>query len=278
MKRCSTCNRTYTDPNLSFCIDDGTPLTTLNSEDETTVVSPHTREEDWNAVAYQPPGSYVPPGTQVGQPRRRAWPWIVGILGAFILGIVAIAIAAAILAPKLIRSAKEQQQREATQNQQREAANANTAPENANASEPVNANTNAHESVEVPPPTDRDQVLAQLTDIENDWTAANLNADKKALERILADDYVGPSSEGGLQSKAEYIRTIERDTNVDKWEFGNLKVTLAGDRATLTGKITYQAQGRELVFDFKDKFVWRDGRWQATGSEVTRRDSNVNNQ
>jgi len=277
MKRCSTCNRTYTDPNLSFCIEDGTPLTTISSEDETTVISPRTREEDWKTVAYQPPGSYVPPGTHPGRPQRRAWPWIVGILGAFFLGIVAIAIAGAILVPRLMRSAREQQRREAAQNQRHEPANANTAPENANVSEPpVNANANANTSVDVPPPADRAEVLAQLTDIENEWTAANLNADKKALERILADDYVGPSSEGGLQSKAEYIRTIERDTEVDKWEFGDLKVALAGDRATLSGNITYKIQDRELVFDFKDKFVWRDGRWQATGSEVTRRD--VNNQ
>jgi hypothetical protein len=267
MKRCSTCNRTYTDPNLSFCIDDGTPLTPINSEDETTVVSPRTREDDWNAVGYQPP-SYVPPGTDPGRPRRRLWPWILGIAGAFILGIIALSIAAAILAPRLMRSARNQ--RGTTQNQQREIPNTNTSPENSNAGEPANANVNAGESV--PPPRDRDLVLAQLTDLEHDWTAANLNADKKALDRILADDYVGPSTEGGLQSKAEYIRTIERDTEVDKWEFGDLKVTLAGDRATLSGKITYQIKDRELVFDFKDKFVWRDGRWQATGSEVTRRE------
>jgi hypothetical protein len=25
---------------------------------------------------------------------------------------------------------------------------------------------------------------------------------------------------------------------------------------------------QELAFNFVDKFVWRDGRWQATGSEV----------
>lgn len=268
MKRCSTCNRTYTDPTLSFCIEDGTPLTPINSEDETTVVSPRSNQDDWNAAAYQPPGSYVPPGTEVGRPRRRAWPWILGIVGAFILGIAAISIAAAILAPRLIRSA---------QRQQGEVANANTSTnsntsEPAHSSEPANANISADEHVDVPPPTDHDQVLVQLTDLENDWTVANLNADKKKLDRILADDYVGPSSEGGLQSKAEYIQTIERDTTVAKWEFGDLKLMLAGDRATLSGKITYQVQDQEVVFDFKDKFVWRDGRWQATGSEVTRRE------
>lgn len=280
MKRCSTCNRTYTDPNLSFCIDDGTPLTTISSEDETTVVSPRTSEDNWNAVAYQPPRPYVPPGTDSGRPRRRVWPWIVGIGGAFLLGIVAIAIAAAVLAPRLMRSARNQQ-REATQNQQREIPSTNTSPGNANAGEPLNANVNTNETTEVPPPTDRDLVLGQLTDLENDWTMANLNADKKALDRILADDYVGSSSDGALHSKADYIRTIERDTETDKWRFDDLKVTLTGDRATLTGKVTLtsEKQDRELAFDFTDKFVWRDGRWQATGSEVTRRDQeNVNHQ
>lgn len=273
MKRCSTCNRTYTDPNLSFCIDDGTPLTTINSEVETTVVSPRTNEQNWNGAAYQPPGSYVPPGAGPGRPRRRVWPWVLGIAGAFILGIVAISIAAAILVPRALRSARNQQ-REAAQTQQRDIPNVNTAPENANVSEPLNANANTNETVDVPPPTDREQVLVQLRDLENDWTVANINADKRALDRILADDYVGQASDGGLQSKADYIRTIERDTDIQKWEFDDLKVTLAGDRATLSGKITlrYQNQNNELVYDFTDKFVWRDGRWQATGSRVRRRE------
>ena len=87
MKRCSTCNRTYTDPTLSFCIEDGTPLTPINSADETTVFSPR------EVTPYQPPGSYVPPGGE-GR-KRRVWPWVLGIGGAFLLGIVAISIAAA---------------------------------------------------------------------------------------------------------------------------------------------------------------------------------------
>src|SRR5688500_14073539 len=96
MKRCSTCNRTYTDPNLSFCIDDGTPLTTVTADDESTVVSPRANEPgsdtQWQAAPYQPPSSYVPPGSD-GK-RRRVWPWVLGIGGAFILGIVAISVAA----------------------------------------------------------------------------------------------------------------------------------------------------------------------------------------
>jgi type II secretory pathway pseudopilin PulG len=276
MKRCSTCNRTYTDPTLSFCIEDGTPLTPINSADETTVVSPR------DSAPYQPPGSYVPPGGE-GRRRRRVWPWILGIGGAFILGILAISIAAAILVPRIMRS-RQQAERVASESRNSNANESVNANANANIGEPananviapananVNANANANEKAEVPPPTDHDLVLGQLKDLEQEWTAANLNADKKALDRILADDYVGPSNEGGLQGKADYIRTIQRDTNVERWEFNDLKVMLSGDRATLTGNITYESQGRQLVFDFKDKFVWRDGRWQATGSEVKPRE------
>ena len=263
MKRCSTCNRTYTDPNLSFCIDDGTPLTTVDADDEATVVTPRGNENEWNAAGYQPPRPYVPPNTQVK--RRRALPWVVGLLGAFILGILAIGLAAAFLAPRMVRRLEE-----GTVNT-RERGNSNT---NSNTAETNNANTNSTaENVDTPPPTDHQQVLVQLTDIENEWTVANLNADKKKLDRILADDFVGQGNEGELTSKADYIRDIDRDTSVDKWEFSDLRLTLIGDRATLTGTITYFADDHKATFDFTDKFVWRDGRWQATGAVIKRKET-----
>lgn len=265
MKRCSTCNRTYTDPNLSYCIEDGTPLTPV--EDESTVVSPRGTESrtDWSGAPYQPPGSYVPPAPAR---RRRVWPWVMGIVGAFILGIIAISIVAAVLAPRLLGSRQNEQPPPV-----RAAKNSNVpAPANSNVNTNVNSNTGANEAIDIPPPTDEDVVKAQLRDLEHDWTVANINADKRALDRILADDYVGPASENGpLQTKAEYIRTIERDTTIRKWDFDDLKLELAGDRATLTGKVTIEQGERELKFDFIDKFVWRDGRWQATSSEVKRR-------
>jgi hypothetical protein len=260
MKRCSTCNRTYTDPNLSFCIEDGTPLTTVDAGDDATVVTPRGSENDWNTAAYQPPGSYFPPGKQVK--RRRAWPWVVGLLGAFILGILAIGIAAVLLVPRVMRRPEQPPARVNIEN-----SNTNT---NSNTAE---ANTNSNEHADAPAPRDHDQVLAQLRDIENEWTVANLNADKKKLDRILADDYVGQGNEAELQSKADYIRTIKRDTSIEKWEFNDLKLKLIGDRATLTGTVTLFRRDGKQVLEFTDKFVWRDGRWQATGSEVSQKES-----
>lgn len=251
MKRCPTCNRTYTDPNLSFCIDDGTPLTAV-ADDETTVVSPSATEtrDDWNAAPYRPPSSYVPPPPAK---QRRVWPWLLGIGGAFVLGIVALMIVGAIFVPRMMR--------------EREVRVPVSAPVNTEQQPETTDNVNA------PPPTDEEQVLAQLTALEHEWTAANLNADKQKLGRILADDYVDRAGErGALQGKKQYLDTVRRETRVERWEFDDLKVHLAGDRATLTGKIKYVQRDREDEFDFVDKFVWRDGRWQATGSEVKRRE------
>jgi hypothetical protein len=260
MKRCSTCNRTYDDPNLSFCIDDGTPLISVEADDDTTVVRPrNTEDNDWNTQAYQPPGTYVPPGTD--PKRRRAWPWVVGIVGAFVLGILALSLAAAILIPRMVRPRRLEQPPITSTNRE----------ENSNAATESNANSNTSEDVDTPPPAGHEQVLSQLTNIEQEWTVANLNADKKKLDRILADDFVGQGERNEPQSKADYIRTIQRNADVEKWEFSDLKLDLAGDRAKLTGIITYFLGDRSVSFDFTDKFVWRDGRWQATGAEIKRR-------
>lgn len=278
MKRCPTCQRTYTEQNLSYCIDDGTPLVEV-IDDDPTVVSPRQpttadTSNDWNAVAYRPPGAYVPPDTR----KRRVWPWVLGLVGLLVLVIAGLAIAAALVLPGMMRRANSNETATERSNRNSDvptltprsspSGNANSEiPANANSNTNANANTNTSDA-----PTDKEIVLSQLTNLEHEWTAANLNADKKKLQQILADDYVGPSSSGGIEGKREYIQNIQRDTSVQKWDFDNLKVTLRGDRATLSGQVRVTKDNDVETYDFTDKFVWREGRWQATGSVVTRAD------
>jgi len=195
---------------------------------------------------------------------------VLGTIGILVIGIVGISIAVVLVLPRIMRPSTN---RSVTSNTNGETNNnrrteSNSNQPNENLSE-TGKNTNTVEGTDSPPPADRDQVLAQLTDLEHDWTVANLNADKKKLERILADDYVGTSSEGKTQGKAEYISTIQRDASVQKWEFENLRLSLREDRATLTGTVRLVIEDKDVAYHFTDKFVWRDGRWQATGSEVT---------
>ncbi|MDQ5844659.1 MAG: DUF4440 domain-containing protein [Acidobacteriota bacterium] len=275
MKRCPTCNKTFADRNLSFCIDDGTPLVTVDDPaDEVTLVSPSSGERGDAKVsglpAYQPPPAYTPPGTPPGRAKRKAWPWVVGILALLLLVFAGAAIAG-ILIYKMMRPSPERSTtntntrvyRTDNYNSNQNGSNSNSATVNDN----LNENTDEEDSAE--PPTDEGEVLSQLTDLEHEWTVANINADKKKLDRILADDYVGSSAEGKSQGKAEYLKTIEPDTTIQKWEFEDLKVSLNGDRASLTGVIRLQINDQQVAYRFTDKFVWRDRRWQATGSEVT---------
>lgn len=285
MRRCPSCNRTYTDQKLSFCIDDGTPLVPVSAPaEETTVVSPSSDQigddvprtqshspDDWKTPAYQPPGSYVPPD---GQSKRRVWPWVVGILAVLLIGFIGLGIVAAIIIPNMMRAASHRKSSNLNANvgqgdNYNSNLNSNTRGSNSNfgnLNESANSDSVAEETS---PPTDGDEVLGALTDLEHEWTVANINADKKKLDRILADDFVGTSSDGKTQGKAEYIRTIERDTAIQKWDFADLKVNLKGERAKLTGVIKLLIRDEEVEYRFTDKFVWRDGRWQATGSEVT---------
>ena len=59
MKRCPSCQRTYTDPSLNFCLEDGTPLT-----------ADAPPPQDLNAtVRYQPPRDTAdPPPTEIYRP------------------------------------------------------------------------------------------------------------------------------------------------------------------------------------------------------------------
>lgn len=295
MKRCPTCKQTFTEDHLSFCIDDGTPLVTVDVDaagaaaDEATVVrSPaasdsgsstsadsYGRASESPIPAYQRPGSYVPPDYNQQQGKRRTWPWLLGLLVILLVVFAGLGIAAVLLIPKaaLLRSANSNNSNVYTvpnnSNSNRGNSNANSNSSDWN----ENLNSNANDDVTKPAPTDEAQVLAELTELEHEWTVANINADKKKLNRILADDYVGTLPNGKLQGKAEYLQTAERDDATQKWAFEDLKVSLRGDRATMTGVLQLEVrnergENQSFAFRFIDKFVWRDGRWQATASEV----------
>lgn len=258
-------------------MDDGTPLVSSAPEDtsdEVTRVSSSARGDESNsagsnsgrsAPAYQPPGSYQPPGYNPA--KRKVWPWVLGLVGFAFIVIIGFGIAAAVLLPRAFNSNRGVVvNRNLNRDDSGRQSNLNS---NSNLND-QNANANVNESA--PPPTDQDAVLAELKTLEDEWTVANINADKKKLNRILADDYVG-ITEGRAQGKAEYLRTIERDTSIQRWEFENLKVTLTGDRASLSGTLRLDikdqnGQDQQVTYKFTDKFVWRDGRWQATASEV----------
>jgi len=293
MKRCPTCNRTFTDPNLSFCIEDGTPLIKSVEpayDSEATIVSTSSSpagtgsetqggsDNAWSSPAYQPPPKFPPPPPSQ---KRKVWPWVVGSIALLVIVFVGLGIAAAIIIPQMMKeSVRNRNSGNSTNSRSNENQNSGTNL-NGNTNGTANGNTNdnssglnQNESVnenssETEPPTNEEIVLADLKNIEDEWTVANLNADKKKLGKILADDYVSMVN-GKMQGKADYLRDIKPDPTIQHWEFHDLKLKLNGSRATLEGIVSLEssAQSQTQSLKFTDKFVWRDSRWQAVSSEV----------
>lgn len=271
MKRCPTCKRTFEDDSLAYCLDDGTPLiaevsSRPNSED--TIVTPSPGEpgsRDLPPTQYAQlggkatvsasagqipsmPSYHVPPPQQ----QRRVWPWVVGGLAVFFL--IGIVIAAVVAIPMLMKNSN---------NSNRVIASNPPSDSPADTSTPKPTDS----PKEVAAPTDKDVVLDQLTDLEKQWTEANVKGDKDAIQRILAEEYSGGSPP---QTKQEYIDGLKPDATVKSWELEDLDLELEGDRATINGYLRQQTTRGAEVYGFTDTFVWRDGRWQADGSHASR--------
>ncbi|MFS8086763.1 MAG: DUF4440 domain-containing protein [Acidobacteriota bacterium] len=260
MKRCPTCKRTFNDDTLSFCLEDGTPLVTeaaSRADSQETLVSPRVPAMPPQSgvaptQAYsQLPGS-PPPYRPAAQPhgpdgsQRKAWPWVVA--GLAVLLIVAAVIVAAFTVPGLLRAEKGK------------------VPQPMPSRPSPTPEPSASPASDVP--TDSAEVLAQLTKLEKDWTEANTKGDKEALEKILADEYIG--NEDDSRTKRKYIDTIKPDTAVENWEISDVTVNQTGDRAVVNGRLKQETSDETYVYDFVDTFVWRDHRWQAVTSHATR--------
>lgn len=120
-------------------------------------------------------------------------------------------------------------------------------------------------------PTDNAVILSQLTKLEYDLYEATRSVNLALLEQILADEYVGVGEVGIAEPKTLYLnrlKTAPRPSNVT-FGIGDLQLTVRGNTATLNGTLTETTSFRIRRSRFADDFVWRDGRWQATGSQVS---------
>ena len=274
MKRCPTCNRTFADDTLSFCLDDGTPLVrdaAGRADSQKTLVSPspslprpETRSNLPPTQTYEqlsgkatihvaqfnarPAQAFTPPPKQ-----RRTWVWVVGILVILFVVIGGIVIAALVI-PPMMRGRHDNRPEPSP-----------TRPESTPTPQPTPVASPSTEAGDVP--DDEDEVLSQLSKLEEEWTRANVKGDKQALEKILADEYTGgPTS----HTKREYIDSLTPDTSIKSWELKDLTVEQDNDRATVHGTLTDETTTGTQVYDFTDLFVWRDHRWQAVSSKNTR--------
>ena len=98
----------------------------------------------------------------------------------------------------------------------------------------------------------------QLITLDKAWTHAELTGDKKAVEAMIADDFVGTTQRGELQNKAQYLASVSPNSDMVKAD--EYKVTMYGNTAIMTHRSTVSGVRN---IQFRGTHVWmkRGGKW-----------------
>ena len=116
---------------------------------------------------------------------------------------------------------------------------------------------------------------ADLAAAAHAYDAAQVNGDRAALERLVADDYVLVNGAGQVQDKAKLIADyVAPGFKLDPFTIEAPVEKVFGDTALLGGRVNMTGvdggQRFALVVRFVDTWAKRDGQWRVVYSQVTR--------
>ena len=118
-----------------------------------------------------------------------------------------------------------------------------------------------------------------IIQMEEDWVQAALKKDAGAMDRLIADDWIGIAFNGTILTKAEVLNDLKSGATASQAiELGPLKVRVYGDTAIVNGtsieKSIWQGKDSSGHYVLVDVFVNRKGRWQVVSSQVTKDELN----
>ncbi len=121
-------------------------------------------------------------------------------------------------------------------------------------------------------PNSVEQILLQL---ERDWSQADIHKDSAALDRILAEDWIGIDFEGTVLTKSQALDGLASDSgSLETTVLRDMKVRIYGNTAIVTGtdleKSEYHGKDSSGKYLWTDVFVLRNGLWQAVSSQSTK--------
>lgn len=140
-------------------------------------------------------------------------------------------------------------------------------PENG-CSKPQTANS--HESSENIDSMSDETLLQTLIAVENEWKQAKISGNADVLNRIFADEFTN-TAQGYTYTKAQWVKYLsEGNSNIKTFKITDARIIVrTKDSATISFQITTTYDSKEFSLDVLndvDKFVFRDGRWQAISS------------
>lgn len=121
---------------------------------------------------------------------------------------------------------------------------------------------------------DRERSKQDVEELGQEWAAAELRGDTAALQRLLADDFVGIGPRGFMLTKEQWLaRFAAGDIRYSSFTWDEVQVRVYGDAVIATGR---QAQtGTHRGSDVSGQlrvtlvFVRQHGRWLLAGLHLS---------
>jgi len=123
--------------------------------------------------------------------------------------------------------------------------------------------------------TGRDQDVAALTLLSNDWDKAIWLKDEKAIAGNMAEDFRQIDGYGNLETKKSFVAgIIDPKLTIKPYTVEEFDVRLYGDTALLSGRThmtgTYDGKTFESNYRYIDIYVRRGGAWKIVSVQVTK--------
>jgi ketosteroid isomerase-like protein len=120
-----------------------------------------------------------------------------------------------------------------------------------------------------------DGVHKEIEGLEEQWRQATLTNDLATIDRLLADDYLGISANGTLETKADIL--AKRRAGVLKFtlmDVSDVKIRVYGNTAVVTSKVDVEGTNGEHEvggrFRYTRVYNNRGGQWKIVSFEASR--------
>jgi hypothetical protein len=118
-------------------------------------------------------------------------------------------------------------------------------------------------------PKDQKKIERDILESERQWAESVATGDTSAIERILADDFIGVDPKGALYNKQQMITDTR---SAPKYFVSNrlndVKVRFYGNTAIAQGSETWEKRsGERGRFVWTDTWLRRNGHWQIVAAE-----------
>jgi ketosteroid isomerase-like protein len=133
----------------------------------------------------------------------------------------------------------------------------------------------AHPAFAGLPHKDTHAIHKEIEALEQQWREAIISNNVSAMDHLLADDYIGISANGTVETKAQALALRKAGTvKISQLDLNDLKVRVYGDTAVVTSKADLQGTNgqSDISGNYRYTRVYnkRLGQWKIVSFEASR--------